>query len=92
MPTCRRLGGVHTIQCFSFFVDAIIKGFSLLICMTSALIQPQLAICRINYGDLSTEIAQWRLLPRSKIGMNDYKAGFSDPFFFWIMTWFVTSA
>ncbi|KAJ8432702.1 hypothetical protein Cgig2_014437 [Carnegiea gigantea] len=76
MPSCRRLGGVHTTQSFSFLVDAIIKGFSLLICTAPALIQPQLAICRVNYRDLSTEIAQWRLLPRSKIGINDYKSDY----------------
>lgn len=73
MPSCKRLGGVHTTQSFSFLMDATIKGSSLLICTTPALIQPQLAICKVNYGDLSTEITQWRLLPRSKIGMNDYK-------------------
>ncbi|KAJ8444785.1 hypothetical protein Cgig2_011747 [Carnegiea gigantea] len=85
LPSCRRLGSFRTSQSFSFHMEAIIKGSSLLICSTPTLIHPQLVTCRDNYGELSSELSKWRLLQRSQIEMNDYNSCSSDPFFSWVM-------
>lgn len=85
LPSCRGLGSFRATQSFSFHMDVIIKGSSLFICTEPSLIHSQLAICRVNHGDLLSELSQWRLLQRLKLSWMITNQVLLDPFVSWIM-------